>query len=68
MRERSKYAIRAALVILIVIPAIWLTMYFVFKAFGIDHPLNPFVLIWLLICCAGLSVYKFANMSDRGGP
>lgn len=65
VRERTKYALRAALVILVGFPIIWLAMYFVFRTFGTDHPLNPVVLVWLMIMFGALAVYHFAAMMDR---
>jgi hypothetical protein len=64
MRERTRYAIRAALVILVAMPAAMLAGHFIFRAFGVDYKPDPFLIIMLMIVFGGNAIYNFATYRE----
>jgi hypothetical protein len=64
MRERTKYAIRAALGILVAMPATALAIHFIFKAFGVPDKPDPFNIIMLMVVFGGLAIYNFATYRE----
>jgi hypothetical protein len=64
VRERNRLAVRAALRILAVMPAMGLAMHFVAKAFGVDHQPDPFLIIMLMVVFGGLAIYNLATYRE----
>ena len=64
MRERTRYAIRAALGILVAMPAAVLAVHFTFGAFGVDYKPDPFLIIMLTVVFGGLAIYNFATYRE----
>jgi hypothetical protein len=65
VRERTRYAIRAALGILVVMPAIWLAVHFIARAFWWpDYKPDPFLIIMLMVVFGGLAIYNFATYRE----
>ena len=69
MRERTKYAIRAALGILVGMPTMWLALHYIFYKFGIfQNKPDPFQMISLMVIFGALAIYNFATYrEDRDG-
>jgi hypothetical protein len=69
VRERTKYAIRATLWILAVMPAMWFVLTFILRLLG-AHTMPFSNYVTLMAVFGTLAIYNFATMTnhaDRDG-
>jgi hypothetical protein len=62
MREKTKYAVRQALAILLGMPAIWLAFLLFSRISGINHTPPLFVLIYLMVVFGVMAISNFVTM------
>jgi ABC-type microcin C transport system permease subunit YejE len=62
VREKTKYAIRQALRILVGMPAVWLALLLFSRVSGINHTPSLFLLISLMIVFGLMAISNFVTM------
>lgn len=62
MREKTKAAIKAALWILIVMPAMWFVLISLLKMLGVKYPMSFSSVGTLMVVFGAIAIYNVARM------